>query len=176
MIDRFRSLAIGLSLVALVALIVVYFIVQGGEGEDLVGSREGTLPVIDFALLDYDTADNGYLLCPQDSCANAVADGIAPILPVSASQLRQIFVDFADDSPRIKTFRFDLAANQFDFTEKLPSERFPSVVTIKIVPISETSSTMVIYSWKPVGRHTKSDHFERVSRWTGIIATIARRY
>lgn len=169
MLDRFRSLAVGLSLIVLVGLLGLYFIVQMGGGEDIFGGREGNLPPVDFGQLDYSPEDNGYLLCPPEACGSAVADGVSPEFPVDAGQLRQLLADFADSNPTIDTFRFDLSANQFDFTERLPGQTFPAVVTIKVIAVDTYSSTIAVYSRQPVGSSAKSDHSDRVTRWLRVL-------
>lgn len=169
MLDRFRSLAIGLSLIVLVGLIGLYLIVQIGGGEDIFGGRDGNLPPIAFESLAYEPDDTGYLLCPPDVCTEAVADGIAPIFPVDAGQLRQLLADFSDNNPTVATFRFDLRANQFDFTERLPGQTFPAVVTIKIIAVDAYSATAAIYSRQPVGSSDKQDHADRVNRWLRVL-------
>lgn len=165
MLDRFRSLAVGLSLIVLVGLLGLYFIVQLGGGEDVFGGSEGNLPPVDFTSLDYSPDDNGYLLCPSEACGAAIADGVPPVFPVDAGQLRQLFVGFADSNPTITTFRFDLVSDQFDFTERLPGKTFPAVVTVKFMRVDAYSSTVAIYSRQPVGDSDKEEHSERVARW-----------
>lgn len=171
MLDRFRSLIIGLSLIVIVGLLALYFIVQIGGGEDVFGGREGSLPPVNFATLDYEPEDNGYLICAPGACGVATADSVSPTFPVDAGQLRQIFADFADSNPTIQTFRFDLVENQFDFTERLPGNTFPAVITVKIQPVDSYNSTISLYSRQPVGSSSKSDHSDRVGRWLRVLLT-----
>jgi len=173
MLDRFRSLVVGLSLIVVVALIGLYLFVQVGGGEDIFGDSEGSLPSVDFEQLVYNADDNGYLMCPPELCEEAVPDAPSPVFTVSESRLRQMFVAYADDNPTVDTFRFDLMANQFDFTERLPGQTFPAVMTVKIVRVDAYSSTAAIYSRQPVGSSSKSDHAERVSRWLQVIMNAA---
>ncbi len=169
MLDRFRSLVVGLSLLVVVALIGLYLVVQIGGGEDIFGESEGNLPPIDFSQLVYDVDDNGYLLCPLDLCEKAVPDAPSPVFTMNQNRLRQLFVAYADGNPTVDTFRFDLPASQFDFTERLPGKTFPAVITVKIIRVDAYSSTAAIYSRQPVGSSSKSDHAERVSRWLQVI-------
>ena len=169
MIDRFRSLVVGLSLIVLMGLVALYLIVQIGGGEDVFGEAEGSLPAVDFATLDYSVEDNGYLLCPANMCQNGIPDGPGPIFQMDAGHLRQQFVNYADSNPTIKTFRFNLPANQFDFTERLPGQIFPAVITVKILAVDAYTSTAAIYSRQPVGDSEKQDHADRVARWLKIL-------
>ena len=169
MLDRFRSLVVGLSLIVVIGLLSLYFIVQLGGGEDVFGGSDGNLPPVDFTSLDYSPEDNGYLLCPPEACGAAIADQVAPVFRVDAGQLRQLFVDFADSNPTISTFRFNLVTNQFDFTERLPGQTFPAVITVKIIPVDAYTATAAIYSRQPVGSSDKEDHTDRVSRWLRVL-------
>lgn len=171
MLERFRSVIIGFSLIVLVGLLALYFIVQMGDGEGVFGSKEGSLPPVDFSTLTYVPEDIGYLLCAPGTCGAATPDSISPTFPVDAGQLRQIFVDFADSNPTIQTFRFDLVENQFDFTERLPGNTFPAVITVKIQSVDAYNSTMSLYSRQPVGRSANSDHSDRVGRWLQVLLT-----
>ena len=173
MLDRFRSIVVGLSVIVLVALISLYLVVQIGGGEDIFGESEGSLQPVDFALLDYSPDDSGYLLCPEAACGQAVPDGVSPLFLVDQGRLRQLFVDFADANPTVNTFRFDLRTSQFDFTEKMPGQPFPAVVTVKIIKVDDYSSTAAIYSRQPVGGSDKSDHMERVTRWLRVLLETA---
>lgn len=169
MLDRFRSIVVGLSVIVLVALISLYLIVQIGGGEDIFGESEGSLAPVDFAQLSYNADDTGYLICPVNNCGQAVPDGPSPIFNVGQNRLRQLFIDFADTNPTVDTFRFDLRTNQFDFTEKMPGQPFPAVVTVKIIAVDDYSSTAAIFSRQPVGGSDKSDHMERVTRWLRVL-------
>lgn len=171
MIERFRSVVVGLSMVVLLGLIGLYLYVQIGGGEEIFGENGGSLPSINFSSLAYTGDDTGYLMCSTDLCENAVPDAPSPVFQMDASALRQLFVDFSDSNPTVKTFRFDLAGNQFDFTERLPGETFPAVITVKIVALDTYTSTAAIYSRQPIGDSTRSDHAERVARWLRILKT-----
>lgn len=173
MLDRFRSIVVGLSVIVLVALVSLYLVVQIGGGEDIFGQSEGTLAPVDFEQLRYNADDTGYLLCSVDMCGQAVPDGPSPLFDVGPNRLRQIFIDFADTNPTVDTFRFDLRSNQFDFTEKMPGQPFPAVVTVKIIAVDDYSSTAAIYSRQPVGNSDKSEHMERVTRWLRVLLETA---
>lgn len=165
MLDKFRSFIIGLSLLVVLALVALYFIVVIGSGEDVFGDKDGTLPKVNFETLAYNPDQNGYLACGPDYCPNAVADSPAAVFEMGAPALRQFLVDFADAQPMVDVFRFDLPSNQFDFTERLPGQTFPAVVTVKIIGLDPYSSTALFYSRQPVGDSEKSDHVDRVTRW-----------
>lgn len=171
MIEKFRSIVVGLSMIVLLGLVGLYLYVQVGGGEDVFGEGGGQLPAVNFKTLAYSGDSTGYLMCSIDLCENAISDAPSPIFQMDASRLRQLFIDFSDSNPVVKTFRFDLTTNQFDFTERLPGETFPAVVTVKIMPVDAYTSTAAIYSWQPVGDSARQDHADRVARWLRILTT-----
>ncbi|NVJ69740.1 MAG: hypothetical protein HWE08_05265 [Alphaproteobacteria bacterium] len=171
MLEKFRSLAIGLCLLAIAAGLAAYFMVQMGSGEKLFGGGSGTLPPVEFESLTYDGTEPGYLLCPDDLCTTATANGPAPRFEVNARTLRLALADYTDNMPTIRTFRFDPAANQFDFTERLPGESFPAVLTVRILDKGPYASELVIYSRKPVGDNEPGEHEKRVNRWINLLTS-----
>ncbi len=169
MLDKLRSLTVGLSLLVVVAGIAVYLFVQMGGGDRLFGEGDGNLPPVVFEDLAYKPVDVGYLMCPASVCPAAEADAEAELFQVGASELRRTVADFADDLPTIRTFRFDLVTSQFDFTERLPGQGFPAVITVKVLDDTPYSSKLVLYSRQPVGESTSMDHQERLERWVRTI-------
>ncbi|WP_417459854.1 hypothetical protein [Kordiimonas sp.] len=171
MFEKFRSAAIGLSVLVILAGVGLYILVQTGGGDKIFGGKEGTLPPVDFHALNRAFDDPSYLLCSKDLCANAEVDGPAPRFEVDAQTLRLALADYTDNMPTVRTFRFDPMANQFDFTERLPGESLPSVVTVRIIDKGNYASEMVIYSRTPVGDSNAEDHEERVTRWIRMISS-----
>ncbi|RMB02665.1 hypothetical protein [Eilatimonas milleporae] len=174
MLDKFRTYAIGLSAIVFIAGIAFYAYVSMGGGGGLFGERGAALTDVDFATLDYTGDDPAYLLCPADLCGTAVPDADAPVFNVPAQTLRRAVADFTDNMPTINTLRFDLARNQFDFTERLPGQSFPAAITVRILEGGRIASglprsRLVIYSRQPVGQSSKQDHRDRVERWLRLI-------
>ena len=111
MFEKFRSAAIALSVFVVLLGIGAYVMVQMGGGDKLFGGKEGSLPPVDFGVLDRSFDDPSYLLCAKNMCPNADVDGPAPRFDVPAQKLRLAIVDFADNMPTVNTFRFVTRAN-----------------------------------------------------------------
>ncbi|WP_417451870.1 hypothetical protein [Kordiimonas sp.] len=169
MFEKFRSAAIGVSVFVILLGIGAYMMVQMGGGDKLFGGKGGSLPPVDFATLERSFDEPSFLLCDRDICPNAEVDGPAPRFEAKAQTLRLAIVDFADNMPTVRTFRFDPANNQFDFTERLPGESLPSVITVQIRDIDGYSSALMVYSRTPVGDSAAEEHEERVTRWLRMI-------
>ncbi len=173
MLDKFRSVLIGVSLFVIAALGGFYLYVQAGGGESLLGSKEGTLVATDFSTLEYPNNYNGYLLCSNDDCPVANSDDNSPVFDLNVSGLRQLIADYADSYKAIKTRSFDFRINQFEFTEKLPGQTFPTVISVKIVQETPYTSKLIIYAYKPVGSSAKNAQKETVERWISLLQTKA---
>jgi len=175
MLNKIRSLLLGLSLIVVTGLLALYLYVQMGKGDAIFGGSEGTLPPTNFMSLDHPNSQDGYLLCPETLCTNAQADGPAESFNVDATTLRQAIVDFAEAMPTIRTHRFDIPNSQFDFLERLPGEHMPTVVSIRILEDSAYTSKIAIYCFKPVGTINRESHQERVDRWIRLITSTLRK-
>lgn len=171
MLEKFRSLAIGLCLIVILFGLGAYFMVQMGGGENIFGGKSGDLPPVEFETLAFEAYEPGYLLCSKELCPKAIANGPTPRFPISAQQLRLAVVDYADEMPTVRTFRFDPVKNQFDFTDRLPGEAMPTVITIRILELNAYESALAIYSYKPVGDSTPADHEKLVNRWLSVLTS-----
>lgn len=169
MLNKIRSLLLGLSLMTVAGLLALYLYVQMGKGEAIFGGGEGTLPPTNFAGLTHPSGVDGYLLCSPELCSSAEVDGPAPTFDVDATVLRQAIVDFTEDMPTIRTHRFDIRTSQFDFLERLPGEHLPTVISIRVLPDTAYTSRLAIYCTKPIGDIGRESHSERVERWIRLI-------
>lgn len=171
MLNKFRSLLLGLSMITIAGLLALYLYVQMGKGEAIFGGSEGTLPPTNFTELQHPIGETGYLLCSAELCSKAEPDGPAPMFDVDATILRQAIVDFTDDMPTIRTHRFDIRNNQFDFLERLPGEHMPTVISVRIIPDTAYTSKIAIYVTKPIGNIGREPHSARAERWVRLITS-----
>lgn len=171
MLEKFRSLAIGLCLFVIVIGLAVYFTVQIGGGGSIFGDEGGTLETVEFETLAFQGDETGYLLCPDTLCQAALTNGPAVRFEVDAGTLRLALADYVDNMPTIRTYGFDPIKNQFDFLERLPGESVPAVITVRVIDIDSYSSALAIYSRKPIGDSKPGEHEKRVNRWLNILAS-----
>ncbi len=168
MFEKFRAAALGLSVLVILGGILAYIMVQSGGGK-ILGDRGGNLPPVAFETLERSFDASSFLLCAKTLCLAAEVDGPAQRFEVDVQTLRLAIVDYADNMPTVRTFRFDPVLNQFDFTERLPGETLPAVITVRILDIDPYASELVIYSRTPLGDSSHEDHEERVARWLRLI-------
>jgi len=173
MLDKFRSFALGASIIIIILGIGAYLMIRMNGGESLLGAREGSLPAVNFSALDYTADQPGYLMCDPAVCPSATPDEAGVAFTVSRQKLRRTLVSFTDNTPTIRTLRMDIIHNQFDFTERLPGESFPSVIAVRILgtPAGDKAETasLALYSYSPMGSVTSPDHKARLQRWVRMI-------
>ncbi|GHF17007.1 hypothetical protein GCM10017044_09200 [Kordiimonas sediminis] len=165
MLEKFRSIVIGASVLVVVAGIGFYLFISMGGGSGLVGTEEGNFPSTDFQHLNYSPADTGFLLCDPLECPVAEADGASPVFPVSAQKLRLALLDFTDSQRTIQSRTIDIFNNKFEFTERDPGKQFPAIVSVQILEKGENQSMVLFYSYQPIGDSRSSDHADRSVRW-----------
>lgn len=124
----------------------------------------GTVPVVDFASLQRPSTPNQYLLCPQGMCATE-ADGAAPVFDVPAARLQGLWELMIKEEPRVQEVQRDLATMEVDYVQRTRYFRFPDLVTVRFVPVSDTQSTLAIYSRSIYGMGDMGVNRERILDW-----------
>ena len=172
-IDKVRSYTLAISLLIVGLGIVAWFYVSGGDSSAIKGLYGGNLQVISFKTLK--PKDDGYLMCVSDFCAEGAANISSQTYPVSRATLSQALFSYTDNNAAINTFRSDLGARQFDFTERVSSEKFPHVITIQFIELSPTESSLNIYSRSELGSSKAELHQKRVERWLRFVESALSR-
>ena len=153
--------------------VVAWFYVAGEGGSSLQGAHSGNLEVINFQTLK--PASDGYLVCAPKACAEGAASASAKIYAVNRSRLSQALFAYTDNNANIQTFRQDLGAWQFDFTERLVGEKFPHVITVQFISLSPNESSLNIYSRSELKSSDATLHRERIERWFRFIESSLSR-
>jgi hypothetical protein len=135
---------------------------EGSTLETLLPIR--AVPVVDFASLQRTSTPNQYLLCPEGMCVTDT-DGQAPVFDMPAERLQGLWELMIKDEPRVQEVQRDLAAKQVDYVQRTRFFRFPDLVTVRFVPVSETQSTLAIYARSIYGMGDMGVNRERVLDW-----------
>jgi hypothetical protein len=129
---------------------------------------EADLGPVDFNRLKRRSTPNDALICPADLCP-ATADGQPPVYLVSEERLRAALAAFALAEPGVSlVYRLDGPGRAFQdrYIARSRLLRFPDTVSVLFIPLSETSSTLAIYSRSQIGRGDMGVNLARVRRWT----------
>ena len=159
-----------LGLLAPLGPVAAYLGVMGAPvyGRDLIPGSGG---MVDFETLAPRFSPNEHLAAPSD-LASAFDDDskreAAPTFPVSADDLRAAFEEmFAARQPFFgATFASptlqDEEKRRFVYVERTPLLRFPDVVNVQFVPLTETTSTLCLHSQSVYGYDDLGKNKQRV--------------
>jgi len=126
--------------------------------------------MIDFATLTLPASPNTYLVAPADLCANAKPNEVAPIYAQPVEIVREAFSKQALAEKRVVKLTTDSSALQQEFVQRTPLMGFPDTVTVRFIPLSDTTSTIAIYSRSKVGYSDMGVNGKRVQRWMAATA------
>jgi uncharacterized protein (DUF1499 family) len=126
--------------------------------------------MIDFATLTLPASPNTYLVAPADLCANAKPNEVAPIYAQPAEIVQEAFSKQALAEKRVVKLTTDPSALQQEFVQRTALMGFPDTVTVRFIPLSDTTSTIAIYSRSKVGYSDMGVNGKRVQRWMAATA------
>lgn len=154
---------IGLSFVIILVGGIALLPTTSGFIKNFVG--ESTFPVVDFNNIKVNNDQDHYLVCPRNLCPEGVADAESPLYRASDQQLRTRLLSFVDNRPNITLKNVDLALKQFDFIEQTPGSSFPDIITVRIIPNSEQTSSLALYSRSVIGEGVEGANKRRIENW-----------
>lgn len=123
---------------------------------------------IDFASLVLGPNPNQYLVCPKDYCASD-PHLTSPSFAQSAQELKESWMTMVEAQPRIEKGAADDTALQYDFIQRTEWVRYPDSITVRFIPLGETSSTLAIYSRSHYGKSDFGVNKERITSWLELL-------
>jgi len=177
MLERLRSLAMGLSLLVVVGGVALYAFVALGGGETLLGSGNGTLEAVNFSALDSSADQTGYLLCDPDICPAASPDGPSVVLDAPLTRVRRIVAGLEEQSPLASLAVLDIVNSQFDFVVRDAGSALGTVVAVKLDARGQGTDVvtrMSVYSYRPIGGAQTAASQQLVSRWIANVQAALR--
>ena len=118
---------------------------------------------IDFHKIQLPKTPNYYLVCPKDYC-NDKQNQLSPIFSVSVNQLNKAWQQMIAKH-HIKPVAQDLQTFQYTYIQRTRWLRFPDTINVKLIPISNTQSTIAIYSKSKYGYGDMGVNKKRVKAW-----------
>jgi len=122
------------------------------------------LSPVDFRTLTRPQRPNQYLVCPADFCA-AATDAVSLIYGVPAAVLQGRWFAMLAQQPRVQQIAVSPDGQQYDFLQRSRLWRFPDTITVRFIPLSETQSTLAIYSRAHYGYSDLGVNRKRVETW-----------
>jgi len=162
-IDKIVYLVIGLSF--LTVMIGVFALLPSSSGiiSNFIGKTE--FPVVSFEELEVDQSQDYYVICPEYLCPLNPSYGVSPRYKASATQIRTHLLSFVDNRPSINLKNIDMGLQQFDFTQSIPNSTFPDIITVRIIPNEDGTSSLAIYSRSVIGEGEIGSNKRRVENW-----------
>lgn len=126
----------------------------------------GKVSELDFKNLQRRDTPNQYLMCVNQLCS-AYIDDLPPIYGADLFEVRKAWETLVQAEPRVRELRRNADATQIDYVQRSAFWRFPDIITIRFIPISDKKTTIAIYSRSVYGQGDFGVNKERVRDWVG---------
>ncbi len=118
---------------------------------------------IDFKKLSLTPKPNQYLVTPK-GFGEETPHRESPEFPMSVEELERKWDEVAMKAPRIERLgKGEYAARSGFF-------RFPDLISVRFIPIEETSSTLAVYSRALYGHSDLGKNKERIDAWMSALS------
>ena len=114
---------------------------------------------------------NEYLVAPKGFTPKARPYELSDTYPVSAATLRKTIDKVVMRQPRISVIAHDDSANKDEYVQRSLIFRFPDVVTIQTIPLTDKTATVAVHSYSIYGGSDLGVNANRVKTWLAEIST-----
>jgi uncharacterized protein (DUF1499 family) len=159
----------------LAAIAAIGLVVATSQEEDMLAAfYEIVFGSPDLGSFDFENGKRGSrpntaLACPPGFCAHAATDFDPGVYPVSDDELRERFTRFVLSEPRvIPVYRHEAPGlpTQDRYIQRSALMRYPDTIDVRFIALSETTSTLAIYSRSQIGHSDLGVNLARIRRWT----------
>jgi uncharacterized protein (DUF1499 family) len=165
---------VALSLLLALAVLVGWYATTTQEESLLAVLYETVFGSPDLGPVDFETFQRGArpntaLACPPDFCRNAKADFDPGVFQVSDDVLRERFTSFALGQPRVvPVYRHAQPGlpTQDRYVQRSERLAFPDTIDIRFIALTDTTSTLAIYSRSQIGYSDMGVNLARIRSWT----------
>ena len=165
--------AVAVLILALILLATAAFFILGPER---LWSQFGPsdLGDVDFATLVRRDTPNDALACLPEFCA-AKADLSSPVIARPFGDVFLAVQDAVVHEPGPEQVAADAAQGTLRFVQRSRLMGFPDTINVKVVPVADGGSAVLIYSRSQLGKEDMGVNLARVKRWVDLIVTAARK-
>jgi uncharacterized protein (DUF1499 family) len=124
---------------------------------------------VDFETFIRSSRPNTALACPAGFCAHAKADFDPGVYALSEEALRAAFTQYALSQPGvIPVYRHAQPGlpTQDRYIQRSALMQFPDTIDVRFITLSETTSTLAIYSRSQIGHSDLGVNLKRIRQWT----------
>lgn len=129
---------------------------------------------VDFATLQRRDTPNDALACLPEFCS-AKADVSAPVIGRPVAEVFQAVQAALRREPRVQQVAEDPAQGTLRFVARSRIMGFPDTINVKVVPVADGRSAVLIYSRSLLGKSDMGVNLARVKLWAELIATQAQK-
>jgi uncharacterized protein (DUF1499 family) len=169
---RMIRLAASAAILACLALFAVAALTSREESmlaaayELVFGSPD--LGPVDFETLRRGSRPNTALACPPGFCRDAKVDIDPGVFPVPEEELRRRFTEFALSQPRVvPVYRHAQPGlpTQDRYVQRTALMSFPDTIDVRFIPLTESTSTLAVYSRSQIGYSDMGVNLARLRLW-----------
>ena len=120
--------------------------------------------VIDFSTLQRPRSPNTYLVCSNDFSAST-PDQEAPIFPSPLKDLIRAWNTMIANQPRTEEIYKQDDGLLRTFVQRTKLVRFPDVISVEFVSLTDRSSTLALYSQSQYGYNDFGANQRRAKAW-----------
>ncbi|KAJ1413310.1 hypothetical protein B484DRAFT_455096 [Ochromonadaceae sp. CCMP2298] len=120
------------------------------------------------------TTANEYIVAPK-GFTPARADAISSVYSVPVGELSDIVDEIVLRQPRITRIAEDPATSRKEWVQRSLLFRFPDVITVQLIPLTDSSSTLAVHSYSVYGGSDLGVNGNRVRSWLSEIEAKTNR-
>ncbi|MEP3247180.1 MAG: DUF1499 domain-containing protein [Sneathiella sp.] len=134
----------------------------------------GDVKPTNFQTLKFNPNPNQYLICPENTCIEEKHDE-SPVFNVPVDRLQSTWKAMLAEQPNIEILRTSADSNSQDLVQRTRLVRYPDIVSVEFSKISETQSTLSVYSRSIYGRSDFGANKTRIDAWISRLKVLASR-
>lgn len=120
---------------------------------------------VDFSTLRKSKKPNQVLVCPADMCRDKDRDWISQSYALSASDLRDELLNSIKGEKRLERVDDNSQPLELRFVQRSERLKFPDTISIEFFPLTDSTSTLALYSRSLVGETDFGVNLARAKRW-----------
>lgn len=123
----------------------------------------GQMPTEDLTNLTLPSSPNYYLMCPPNYC-NVTPNDITPVYNISADDLFNAWNQLMSQQRNIEVLGSVPSKGQVDYVQQ-SIFGFPERITVQFIALSDTTSTLAVYSQSIYGFYDFGANKNRLQNW-----------
>ncbi|NNE24549.1 MAG: DUF1499 domain-containing protein [Rhizobiales bacterium] len=124
---------------------------------------------VDFTTLQKPASPNAYLACPAATCPASTPDMAPPTFEMDAASLKALAAAAWSAEPGVTLVDEAASGNALRFVQRTELLKFPDTVSVRFVALSDTQSTLAIYSRSQIGYSDLGANETRVKHWLALL-------